>query len=259
MEAIWSLIWSLIKIAVLVSAVQFLLGPIVTYFTMRQAAKPKFQSFDLLDPPMQLPPSHTQNIALLEELGFTAVAHLFAVGQARSSRYVLTLFINQAERDMANVVHMLSETALARVAVNYLEFSTEFEDRSSVITNNSKQPGVFVKVPEKKIFRLPHLTEPKQLYAVHRALLIQEVMRKKWLPPAGEEVNDLADSMGRDLARQARLGLLRLDSSGLWYRPTVTGAILMICKLAWPVGSLRRLIQRQRGKQLVRALRVDDQ
>ena len=117
-----------------------------------------------------------------------------------------------------------------------------------------------MKVPEKRIFRLPHLTDPKQLYAVHRALLAQGwSAREKWLPPAGEEADDIAESMGRDLARQAELGLLRLDSSGLWYRPTVMGAVLMICKLAWPVGSLRRFIQRQRGKRLVRALRVDDQ
>lgn len=258
MEAIWHLIWSVIQTAVLVSAAQFLLGPIVIYFTMRQAAKPRFQSFDLRDPPMQLPTSYKQSLAVLEELGFSSVAHVSAAG-TMSSRYVLTLFINQAERDMANVVHMSSQTLLGRVAVNNTEFSTEFEDRSSVITNNSRQPGVFVKVPEKKVFRLPHITEPKQLYAVHRALLIQEPARKKWLPPAGEEVNDLAESIGRDLARQAKLGLLRLDSSGAWYRPTVTGSILMICKLAWPVGSLRRLIQRQRGKQLVRAIRTDDQ
>jgi hypothetical protein len=190
-------IWFLIKAAVLVSAAQFLLGPVVVYFIMRQAAKPGFQSFDLWDPPMQLPPSYTQNIALLEELGFAVVAHLYAAGQATASRSVITLFINRSERDMANVVHLLSETPLTRATVNNVEFSTVFEDRSEVISNNNKQPGVFVKVPEKRIFRLPHLTDPKQLYAVHRALLAQgRSARKKWLPPAGEEVDDIANQWG---------------------------------------------------------------
>src|SRR5258708_23481447 len=150
-------IWFIIKIAVLVSAAQFLLGPVVVYITMRQAANPRFQRFNLLDPPMHLPQSYTQNIALLEELGFAVVAHLYAAGQATASRSVITLFINRSERDLANVVHMLSETPLTRATLNNLYFSTVFAERSAVITTNSNPAAGLGTVSREKTIALPHL------------------------------------------------------------------------------------------------------
>jgi hypothetical protein len=245
------MIWYIVKLFLLVVAGQIVLGPFVLYLVNRQAAKPHFQSFDLQNPPMPLPPSYTRSIALLEELGFHAVAHLFGIGQNRSVRYVLTLFVNQSDKDMANVVHMLSEvSSVTRTILNYVEFSTEFEDGSEVCTNNSKQPSGFLQVPEKLILRLPHITEPKRLYAVHRAALAQRSALNKRLPPAGEEVSDLIASMERDLAREASFGRLKLDASGLWYRLTLKSAILYSLKFSWPMGFLRRRLQQWQGKRL---------
>lgn len=247
--------WYIVKVALIFVAAPFVLAPFVFYFVNKQAAEPRFQSFDLLNPPLQLPPSYTQNIALLEELGFDAVAHLFGAGHATTVRYVLTLFVNQSESDMATVVHMLSEIPpITRVVLNYVEFGTEFQDGSEVCTNNSKQPSGFVQVPEKKITRVPHITEPKQLYAIHRAVLTQRSPQNKKLAPAGEEVSDLIATMQRDLAREASFDRLRLDDSGLWYRPTVKSAILYSLKFNWPVGFLRRHFQRWQGERLADTL-----
>lgn len=245
--------WSLLQLALMFLAAQIVLGPPALYVVVRHKARPHFQSFDLLNPPLPLPPSYAQSIALLEEFGFHAVAHLFNEKQNTTLRYVLTLFVNEAEKDMANMAHMLSEVPpITRMVVNYVEFTTDFEDGSEVCTNNAKLPSGFVQVPEKKIFRLPHVTDPKQLYAIHRALLARGPSLRKRLPPAGGEVDDLIATMERDLAREAGFGRLKLDSSGMWYRPTMKGAILGSLKLNWPVGFLRRRIQRSRGKRLVR-------
>jgi hypothetical protein len=252
------MLWFIGGLALFVAASQFVLGPFVLYFFTRHAAKPQFQSFALLNPPLLLPPSYTQNIVLLEELGFQAVAHLSGVRQSTGVRSVHTLFVNQSEKDMALVSHMLGEIPpVTRVAVNYVEFFTDFEDGSEINTINSKQPGGFVQVPKKKILRLPHITEPKQLYAVHRALLAQRPATNKRLPPAGEEVSDLIATMERDLAREASFGRLRLDDSGLWYRPTFKGALLLSLKFGWPVGFLRRRLLPWQGKRLARALLMD--
>jgi hypothetical protein len=248
-------IWFIGGLALFVAASQFVLGPFVLYFTTRLAAKPQFQSFDLVNPPLLLPPSYAENNALLEELGFSAVAHLFAARHSTSVRYVHTLLVNQSEKDMAVVVHMLGEIPpVTRMAVNYVEFFTDFEDGSEINTINSKQPGGFVQVPEKRIFRLPHLIEPKQLYAVHRALLAQRAAVSKRLPAAGAEVSYMVAGIERDLAREASFGGLRLDYSGLWYRPTMKGAILMAWTFGWPIGFLRRRLLRWRGKRLARAV-----
>jgi hypothetical protein len=249
------MIWYIVKMALIFVAAQFVLAPFVLYFVNKHAARPQFQSFDLLNPPLLLPPSYTQNIALLEELGFHPVAHLFGAGHATTVRYVLTLFVNESEKDTANVAHMLSEVPpITRKVVNYVEFGTEFQDGSEVCTNNVKLPSGFVQVPEKKIIRMPHITEPNQLYAVHRAALAQRSPEIKKLVPAGEEVSDLIATMQRDLAREASFGRLRLDHSGLWYRLTVKSAILYSLKFNWPVGSLRRHFQRWQGKRLADAL-----
>lgn len=247
--------WFLAGLAMLIAASQFVVGPFVLYFFTRQTAKPRFQSFDLVNPPLELPPSYTENIARLEELGFQAVAHLFGAGHSTNVRYVLTLFVNRPEKDTANIAYMLGEIPpITRSVVNYVEFCTEFEDGGEVCTNNSKQPSGLVQVPEKKIFRLPHITEPKQLYAVHRAMLAKRPAVNKRPAPAGEEVSYLVATMERDLAREAGFGRLRLDDSGLWYRPTLRGAILICLKFGWPVGFVRRRILIWQGKSLARGV-----
>jgi hypothetical protein len=248
-------IWYILELALFVAAVQFILGAFVLYLISRHAAKPQFQSFDLLNPPLPLPRSYTQNIALLEELNFEAVAHLFAGGQATGTRSVHTVFVNPSEKDIGLVTHMLNEISpVTRMTLNYIEFSTEFEDGSEINTNNSRLPAGFVQVPEKKIFRVPHITEPQKLYAVHRAILAQSSKTNKRLPAPGEEVEELVATMKRDLAREASFGRLRLDDSGLWYRPTMKGAAFMALKFGWPVGWLRGVILRTQGKRLTRAV-----
>ncbi len=89
---------------------------------------------------------------------------------------------------------------------------------------------------------------------MHRALLARQPATNKLLSATGEEVNDMVATMERDFAREASFGRLRLDDSGLWYRLTVKAAILYSLKFNWPVGFLRRRMQRWQGKLLARTL-----
>jgi hypothetical protein len=244
-------IWFLIEVALLVTATQFILGPFVLYRATRHLAKPRFESFDPLNPPLQLPPSYAQNISRLEALGFQLVAHLFLAANSTRVRCVLTLLTNPEQKDRAMVVHILAAAPpVTRVVSNYVEFYTHFADGSEVDTNNSRQPAGFVAVPEKKIYRVPHLTDVKRMYTLHRALLAQQPAREKFLSAAGAEVSSLITVMESDYAREASFGRLRLDESGVWYRLTVKGAIISTLKFGWPVGQLRRLLQYSSGKRL---------
>ena len=107
-----------------------------------------------------------------------------------------------------------------------------------------------MKVPEKQIFRLPHLTNLQHLYEVHRALTGQRLGANKRLALPGQEVRELIDGMKLDLAREAAFGRIALDASGEWYRPTMRGAIHSTLMLIWPIGMLRRKLQRRRGVRL---------
>lgn len=241
----------LIQLVLLLYASQFVIAPIVIYFYNKQSANPQFTTFDLMNPPLRLPPSYMQSLPLLESLGFQPVAHLFGGALATNLRAVLTVYVNRVEREFATVVHMLCEVPpVTRVLHTYTEFCTEFDDGHEVNTSNSNQPAFFVVVPEKQIFRLPHLTNLQHLYDVHRALTSQRFGANKRLAPPGKEVDELIDGMRRDLAREAAFGRMALDASGEWYRPTMRGAIYSTFMLIWPVGMLRRMLLRRRGVRL---------
>ena len=241
----------LIKFVLLVYASQFIIAPIVIYFSNKQSANPQFTTFDLVNPPLRLPPSYMQSLSVLESLGFQPVAHLFSGALATNLRTVLTVYVNRMERELATVVHMLCEVPPAtRVLHTYTEFSTEFDDGDEVNTSNSNQPTLFTLVPEKQIFRLPHLTNVQHLYEVHRTLTGQRLGANKWLALPGQEVDELIDGIKRDLAREAAFGRIALDGSGEWYRPTMRGAIHSTFMLIWPIGMLRRTLQRRRGVRL---------
>jgi hypothetical protein len=194
-----------------------------------------------------------QSLPLLESLGFTLVAHLFSEAISPTVRFVMTVYVNRIEREIAVVVHMLVEVPpVTRVLHTYTEFCTEFDDGHELNTSNSNQPALFAQVPEKQIVRLPHLTNVQHLYKVHQALTNKRFGANKRLAPAGEEVSDLVDGMKRDLAREAIFGRQKLDGAGEWYRPTMRGAIHGTIMLMWPVGMFRRMLVRRRGVRLAR-------
>lgn len=244
-------ITSLIRFVLLLYASQFVIGPIVIYFSNKQSANPQFTTFDLESPPFRLPWNFMQSVSLVESLGFQPVAHLFSGTLATNVRLVLTVYVNRREREIATVVHMLCEVPpVTRVLNTYTEFCTEFDDGHEVNTLNSNQPALFAEVAEKQIFRLPHLTSLQHLYEVHRALTDQRLGANKRLPLPGKEVDELIDGMKRDLAREAAFGRMALDASGEWYRPTMRGAIRGTLMLIWPIGMFRRMLQRRRGIRL---------
>ena len=241
----------IIQLVLLLYLSQFLIAPLIIYFSNRQSANPEFMTFDLVNPPLRLPASYMQSLPLLESLGFQPVAHLFSEALATNVRTVLTMYVNRREREIATVVHMLCEVPpVTRVLHTYTEFCTEFDDGHELNTSNSSHPQLFAVVPEKQIFRLPNLTNVQHLYEVHRTLTGQRLGVNKRLAFPGQEVVELIDGMKLDLAREAAFGRIALDASGEWYRPTMRGAIYSTLMLIWPVGMLRRMLQRRRGVRL---------
>jgi hypothetical protein len=241
----------LLAVLVVLATAQFTLGPILVYQTQKSAPAPRFTQFRLDDPPMWLPASYRPCVEQMAEIGFEPVAHLYNAGNVTGTRTSLTFFLNHDEMDQAVVAHIIAEP---HVATFYFEFATEFWDGGEMCTNNSPHPSIFAKLPDKVIYRVPHLQDPRRLDGVHKALVSRRPRVGKKMPPQGQEEDSLCQSMARDLRRQAETGYLYLDDSGEWFRPTVKGAILMTWRLAWPVDPLRSRLQRLQGIRLVRAL-----
>jgi hypothetical protein len=252
------MIWYLIQVAVVVFLAQLVLAPIVIYFTSKQSANPRFTPFDPRNPPLPLPLSYMQSLPLLEALGFTPVAHLFSGALSPRLHIVMTVYVNRTERACATVVHMLAEVPpLTRVLHTYTEFSTEYDDGHELNTSNSNQAAFFTRVPQKQIFRLPHLTNLQQLFSVHQALANRYFGGNKRLALPGQEIEELIGCMKRDLAREAIFGRLKLDHTGEWYRPTMRGAIYGTVLLIWPIGMLRRMRIRRQGVRLTQEILGD--
>ena len=231
---------------------QFVILPIIICFTVKTAANPQFTTFDLAKPPIPLPSSYTQNLPVLESMGFELVAHVYSDTLSSRVRVALTVFVNRLEKDIAVVTHILSETPPAtRLLVTFTEFSTEFEDGHEMNTSNSNQAALYVPVPEREVFKLPHVTNPRNLYYAHQALISRRHGVNKRLAPQGKEVDELMNAMKRDLAREASFGRVALDKSGEWFRPTLKGAFYNTVMFVWPVGKLRRALERRRGVRLV--------
>jgi hypothetical protein len=248
-------IWYLILLLFTLYLTQLALGPIVIYFASKQTANPQFRTFDLSNPPIPLPTNYTQSLPLLESLGFTPVAHLVSASFVNGAHLVLTVCVNRREKVTAIVSHILAEAPLmSRALLTFTEFCTEFEDGHEINTLNSDQAPVFVQIPEKQTFRLPHLKDPRPLYKVHQALTGQRIGASKRLAPPGMEIVELIDGMKRDLEREAGFGRTALDASGKWYRPTLKGAVYGTFMLIWPMGTVRRFLLRRRGVQLAETL-----
>ena len=249
------MIWCLAQVAVALFLLQLVGAPLVLYFTSKQSANPRFTPFNLQNPPMPLPKSYMQSLPLLEALGFTPVVHLFSGALSPRVRLVMTVYVNRMERTTATVVHMLAEVPpMTHVLHSYTEFSTDYDDGHELNTSNSNQAAFFTRVPEKQIFRLPHLTNLQHLFSVHQALSNQHFGGNKRLAAPGQEVEEIIDCMKRDLAREAIFGRMKLDHTGEWYRLTMRGAIYGTILLIWPIGMVRRMRIRRQGVRLTQEI-----
>jgi hypothetical protein len=219
------LIYAAIIILCLQLFLQYFIAPIVIYFTNYQLAHPRFMPFEIEYAGRQLPDSYYQQIDSLKSLGFSPVAHLYSEGQVPNITLFLSLFINPYQKDRAILAQIKSKSG-AGAFEHYIEFSTNFADGSELNTLNSQLPSTLSPLPEKEIYRLRKVKDPQALYKIHRHLLEKRPRAASILPPIGEEVNDLCQSMKQDLNRQVDMGNYYLDSTSQKYRPTLKGAFI---------------------------------
>jgi hypothetical protein len=247
------LIYAVILVLCLQLFLQYLIAPIVIYFTNYHQAHPHFIPFEIDFATRQLPAGYFQSIDSLRALGFSPVAHLYSEGQTRKTTLFLTLFINPIEKDAAVVTHMNCQIGAGASSL-YVEFCTSFADRSELNTLNSQFPGIFNPIAGKEIYRLRKVNDPRMLYRIHKFILAKKTRAARLLPAPGDEVNELCRSMIRDMNRQVETGYYYLDSTSGKYRPTWKGAFLHTWKLVWPVAWVRKYLEDARNEALIKPL-----
>ena len=137
--------------------------------------------------------------------------------------------------------------------LEFLEFQTRFENQMELSTHNSEQLGAPVLPKTHTVLGLHKIKDPAELFSIHRHIVD---IWSKATQPLGHSGDNLVetwkDTFRRELNSQVELGGLFLDGKQGVYRPTLTGAFLMIASSVWPFGAIRRWAHRLRASYWLR-------
>jgi hypothetical protein len=217
------------------------LGPVAVRLTNKQLV-PEFETLspeEFTALPAELTSFFYEAESALEPLGFEAVAWLREPRLTPGFTAWAVLFFNRKSRDRALALGMApGPNAAVKAPRPSLAFGTRFGDGRFVETSNADNVNPFPRVPKQDSMNLPEVQDPAELCRLHA----RRVGRAgdKQLPPPGQEVKQLQDSVRESYQKQVRTGYLWWDAGSRTFRPTFKGALLMTWKLLPPMNALAR-------------------
>jgi hypothetical protein len=191
----------------------------------------------------------------LKKLGFEHRVDVVSRDFGPNLRVFMRLFIEKSHFTIATCSSLIPDGA-SKPVKNFLEFNAKFFDGWEISTHNSDLSSAPIEYRKKIISVFPSFIDIKLLHRFHQQIVSQFNMTDKQalIPAEGYEFEFLVQTFKDDLSRQADLGCLELDAVNSCYRPTWAGAFLIGWYSMWPISSLRRLMQKLRGKLKIRAL-----
>jgi hypothetical protein len=193
---------------------------------------------------------HTE---LIENLGFELVGYYDCGELAIHTKRYVAYFCNAATNDFANVTAVVSPRGVG----SFFEFSTRFSNGTTLETNTNGLPPLTPGNADVRVFRFSDITEPKDLFAVHRQL-IEKYASGLW--PVGEtkglEIQRLVRVLENYGPRHEKMGYMVVASDGVSYRLTWKGAFLMAWRGLIPASLIRQALERQTMRAERRALEV---
>jgi hypothetical protein len=236
-------------ILIFLATSKYTLGPVLIRFRVSASVNPTFNEISDEDAQRYLPPNFFGIIRELEALGFSVVCHLSTATITKRVHTLMTLLVNRSSQTHASIAFMRTMTANAPMAVNYLEFHSDFEDGSQLDTNNASVVKMFYDVPGKFQARIPHLKDPNALYQVH-LYLMKKRNSAAVLPEPGKESERFINSVRQSLADQVTLGFYVIDEKKQRYRHTWRSAFRGAYRLLWPMKQIRLRRQEREGRRV---------
>jgi len=236
---------------ILVAAVFYLGAPLIIWATQRQAANPQLTSYGL-----GLDDSRfaylVQTAQQIQQLGFELTGYFGLVGQMTNVNAFFAYLVHRRNGDAAIVSGLYSKQGMH---FRMVEFATRFTDQSSLTTGNSRILGVYSRPLQKPVYHFPWIQDPARLYQLHQLLMMQNKpgLAKDFIQP-GTEAERICDSLRREMSDQIAPGILRLDSTGNRYRPTLKGAFLMCWKMLPPFKQIRSAQKRSKARKIENSL-----
>jgi hypothetical protein len=229
-------------------------GPLLIYFTHRQAARPNLVSFKPGVTPLPADVDqffHSTSWALAQQ-GFEIVTGMFLPSQVENVVVALIYMVNRQERDGAIGVALHNKAPGMNTTMFHTEFVTRYKDGRVVQTGNAQTLSAFPTPPECVNSFFPSVSDPVELYRLHQALCRRHGGGQKVLKLdeqcGGDCLRYMIESILEELDAATKAGYMQLDSAAGVYKPTVKGAILMTYGELWPYKSvrIRRRLSRER-------------
>ena len=239
-------------------ALVFLFGPVVVFwlvalrkvlFGIRLAARPTVRELDFagLDPKT----AHflrTRAEALLP-LGFDEPTLVDLPDAVSGVDGFLVLLANRRTGEKAIVEVYVGRVRPFAPRAGVVGFSTWFDTGEKVGTSYAADDGAWPPAPGDVQTTLPSVPDPARLLAVHRysAGRHRPGGRAVLYPPGGG-AEHLAARLADGAADLARMGYVRPDETGTFFRPTLRGASRVVWRQLPPGRELRRwaLLRRER-------------
>ncbi len=225
--------------------------PIIVKFTQRYNRNFTLQpiAFEALELPMQ--ETVRQTIFSLQTMGFTPICPFVYANFAPMVNCKFYLLYNYNNCDTAVIVTVYSPSE----TINYLEFSTSYQDNTNINTRNAGQPVTIKHRPNKLIYDLKEVKDPRALYSAHRAILEHHANTSgALLPESGKELSALHFSIIQDMEDQVENGRMYYDTESMNYRFTWKGAFLATWQNVWPIKSIITSRMNREGKRVARLL-----
>lgn len=239
-------------------AAHFGLTPLITFKGNKIRAQVDHVEIGPEEFPTQVAVYFEAQATALEGIGFYRVAYFkqsesVSGNAARVYNYCI-LMLNRETGDGAMISAIMKVVSgVESVATKYVEFSTRYADGKMFDTLNSSSLGAFAQVASEIKTRVPSVTDPRQLYALHRFVIARANVVGR---PVTYDQSSAADHLQAErlgsLTAQVRCGRYYLNKAGDTYRPTLKGAYLMTWGLMWPFSIFRRRAMDRRAASTLR-------
>lgn len=236
-----------IKIALVFLAIQYLLGPVVVWWSQKL---PEAYRFEKLDAEKFLSERSGTFLSLHREIldsGFNYI------GSSELLMSQATTYFSIYYNPETTLCCTLSSVHSKPATTTQIEFTQLFADGAAVNVNNNPIFDVNPRWDKKIVYRFPNINNfPELLNAANRLVGKYGNSKKTGLPP-GEEFQTIERYLMRELMRLVSRGWVSENVVNGQRRLTVMGAIVFTWKLCWPVKAVLSAMDESRSRQALQS------
>jgi len=235
---------------------QFVVAPIVVYFTQSIAQRPNWRQTEL----DQLSPAMVEYLGQVvrefQEQGFEVVENLHGGGATPGVQGFQALLVNRSTNDLAVII--MTRAAVVRSALTFA-IRSEFSDGTKIATGASQSPGIFPADPRTDWQNFPWVKQPAAMCEAHRRRLSTSGRTRdaRFILTPGNERAYYQMEWDRGNQWHVQCGYRYLDEAAGVYRFTVKGAMLGTWKLIRPIKRMRIWLRDRAARRAWKSLGMD--